>query len=134
VDILTHINIPDMLERHEQKQALATLAVRKRRTSRYFLFDSQNRLCGWESVTTGEKKIAVSQAGELQRFSFMGVHLISPRIFPLLPSEGAFSIVPTYLKLAGQGELILGFPSNDSKWLDVGKPETLKLAADFLAD
>ncbi len=134
VDILTNVNIPEMLAWHKQKQALVTLAVRKRQTSRYFLFDRQNRLCGWESLKDNEKKIIVPQDGDLQRFSFMGVHLISPHLFSLLKTKGAFSIVPAYLELAGQGEKIFGYPANHCKWMDVGRPETLKQASGFLTN
>src|SRR5437762_5682654 len=46
VDVLSTIDLRCMLQFHLQNQALATLAVRERETSRYLLFDRQNQLCG----------------------------------------------------------------------------------------
>src|SRR5216684_2717644 len=46
VDVLSTIDIHRMVEFHKQNQALATLAVQERQTSRYLLFDERNQLCG----------------------------------------------------------------------------------------
>ena len=43
--------------------------------------------------------------------------------------EGAFSIITTYLRLATQGEKMLGFRADEYYWRDLGKPEDLKQAA-----
>jgi NDP-sugar pyrophosphorylase family protein len=43
-------------------------------------------------------------------------------------TEGAFSIVPTYLRLAAQGEKILGFRADEYYWLDLGRPENVARA------
>ena len=61
-------------------------------------------------------------------FAFTGIHIISSRIFPLLTEVGVFSIVPAYLRLAGQGEKIMAFPANEYYWRDLGKPENIKQA------
>ena len=44
VDVISTIDLHRMLLSHRQKQALATLAVQKRETSRHLLFDDQNQL------------------------------------------------------------------------------------------
>ena len=46
VDIISDLDIRKMYDFHCQQQALATLAVRERTTQRFFLFDSNNQLCG----------------------------------------------------------------------------------------
>ena len=56
VDVLSNISLREMLDSHRLKGALATLAVRKRETSRYLLFNKQNQLRAWENIKTGEKK------------------------------------------------------------------------------
>src|ERR1700730_11225643 len=45
VDVLSTIDIERMVQSHRENQALATLAVQERETSRYLLFDAQNQLC-----------------------------------------------------------------------------------------
>src|SRR5208337_3967108 len=46
VDVISTINLGHMLEFHNAKQALATLAVQYRESSRQLLFDADLRLCG----------------------------------------------------------------------------------------
>jgi MurNAc alpha-1-phosphate uridylyltransferase len=57
-DILTDMDLSAMIAQHQQTKALATLAVSERDTSRYFLFDEQDVLCGWRNVKTGEERIS----------------------------------------------------------------------------
>ncbi len=46
VDVISTIDLGRMVEFHNEHQALASLAVQERDTSRYLLFDEQLRLCG----------------------------------------------------------------------------------------
>jgi mannose-1-phosphate guanylyltransferase len=65
----------------------------------------------------------------LQGLAFSGIHVISPRLLPMLTEEGVFSIITSYLRLAAQGEKILAFRSDDYYWRDLGKPADLAQAA-----
>jgi len=56
----------------------------------------------------------------------MGIHVISPRIFPLLKEEGSFSIIKAYLRLISENNLIIGFEADQSNWLDLGKKESFE--------
>ena len=87
VDILTDMNLNEMILQHQQKNPLATLAVSSRQTSRYFLFDDSGELCGWRNVKTGEEKIARNAEKYIEK-AFSGIHVISPRIFPLIKMRG----------------------------------------------
>lgn len=106
---------------------LATLAVRKTESDRYFLFNDAGLLCGWENVKTGEKKISRPEETNLQRFGFTGIHVIHPEIFPLMTEEGAFSITDVYLRLARTHDIRM-FDASGSTWLDIGSPEQLAFA------
>lgn len=132
VDILTNLDLKAMLAQHQAQGALATLAVRQRNSSRYLLLDAQKRLCGWQNVTTQEK-ILVHPQPNLQPYAFSGIHIIEPQVLSLLPQEqGAFSIIPAYLDMAAQ-EQLMGYPHDQDYWFDVGKPERLAKATTFLA-
>jgi NDP-sugar pyrophosphorylase family protein len=61
--------------------------------------------------------------------AFSGIHVISPRLLPMITEEGVFSIIPTYIRLAAQGERILAFRADDYYWRDLGKPADLSQAA-----
>src|ERR1700761_7057651 len=57
VDILTDMDLGAMISNHFRHRPLATLAVTNRNTSRYFLFNEQNELCGWRNVQTGQERL-----------------------------------------------------------------------------
>lgn len=126
VDILTDLNLGDMIQYHEQLMPLATLAVTNRTTSRYFLFDHFHNLCGWRNTKTGEEKISRISVDNSPK-AFSGVHIIDSKIFPLIHQEGKFSMVDVYLDLA-KTEIIKGFDHTGSKFVDVGKPEAVAIA------
>ena len=46
VDVISTIDFGRMLQAHQESGALATLAVQDRKTSRFLLFDENDRLCG----------------------------------------------------------------------------------------
>ena len=46
VDVLSNIDLARMVQFHNEHDALATLAVQERQSSRYLLFDEQGQLCG----------------------------------------------------------------------------------------
>jgi NDP-sugar pyrophosphorylase family protein len=124
VDVISAIDLQRMVEVHKESAALATLAVQQRETSRYLLFDDQLQLSGRRLVKEEKTEIA-RPSQHVSELAFAGIHVISPRIFPLLTEEGVFSIVPAYLRLAAQGERIQAFRADDYYWRDLGKPENI---------
>jgi NDP-sugar pyrophosphorylase family protein len=42
---------------------------------------------------------------------------------------GAFSIISSYLRLAGEGEKIVAFRADEFYWRDLGRPENVAQAA-----
>jgi NDP-sugar pyrophosphorylase family protein len=65
----------------------------------------------------------------LQPLAFSGIHILSPRLLPMLTEEGIFSIIPSYLRLAAQGQKILAFRADQYYWRDLGRPADLTQAA-----
>ena len=129
VDILTNLDLHKIIMQHQQNDPLATLAVTSRITSRYFLFDELNRLCGWKNEKTGEQKIS-RKAIKYYEKAFSGIHVISPKIFHFIKMEGKFSMVDVYLELA-KSQVIESFDHSDSKFIDVGKPESILKAEEM---
>ena len=93
-----------------------------RRTDRYFPFDTDGGLCGWESSAQGRKR----EDGAAQRLAFNGIHVISPEIFPRMTETGAFPINRTYLRLAGEGARIRALRTDDCYYKDIGSPAKLE--------
>lgn len=125
-DVLTNLNLDTMMDFHQQYQPLATLAVTNRESSRNFLFDDENNLCGWKNLKTGEEKISRQKQNLIPK-AFSTVHIIEPKIFPLISRNGKFSIVDSYLEIA-KTHTIKGFDHSGSKFIDVGKPESVATA------
>lgn len=130
VDILSTIDIAQMLRQHTATGALATLAVQPRESSRQLLFDNAGQLCGRQ--ISGETQM-VRVVTNPQSQAFSGIHILSTRIFKKLTEQGAFSIVDAYLRFAGEGENILAFQSRDAYWRDLGRPENIDQAAHDIA-
>jgi NDP-sugar pyrophosphorylase family protein len=126
VDVLSNIDLNKMYDYHAKRNALATLAVQSRKTSRYFLFDENDMLCGWESVADNKKMLTKTPTGDAARLAFNGIHVISPEIFSRMSETGIFSINKTYLRLAGESEKILAFHMDEYYWRDIGRLENLE--------
>jgi NDP-sugar pyrophosphorylase family protein len=128
VDAISNIDLGRLLQFHREHQALATLATQERETSRYLLFDDSSQLCGRKSGKDGTSEI-FRPAATVHSLAFCGIHVISPRLLRMLSEEGAFPIIASYLRLAGQGEKILAFRADEYYWRDLGTPANVALAA-----
>jgi len=131
VDVLSTIDLGRMVQFHKENQALATLAVQGRETSRYLLFDEQRQLCG-RRFREHQKTEWVRPSPQAQPLAFCGIHIISPHLHAMTAEQGAFSIITSYLRLAGLGEKIVGFRADEYYWRDLGKLEDLERAAEDL--
>jgi NDP-sugar pyrophosphorylase family protein len=153
VDIISNIDFARMLQFHTENHALATVAVQSRETSRPLLFDGHNQLRGRR---IDNKDTLVSQPPETTNnchserseesafsshsplathhsplpLAFSGIHIISPRLLPLLTEEGIFSIIPSYVRLSAQSQKILAFRADQYYWRDLGRPADLAQAAE----
>jgi len=128
VDILTDLDYATLQAAFaESGNAVAALAIRRRETSRYLLFDEQLRLAGWRNVKTGERILKRSVAAP-QDWAYSGIGWFGPGIFNYLPPDGtAASLIPALLAAAADGRVV-GFPHDNDRWLDVGKPAALARA------
>ena len=122
-DILTDLSISDLVSYHKQNEALISFGISNRKSSRNFLFDEYNRLCGWENNVTGEQKISIVK-DTLKPMAYSCVAVFDSTVFNLIPQRGKFSLTETYLSLAAE-HLILGYEDAGSKFIDVGKPESV---------
>jgi|HubBroStandDraft_4_1064222.scaffolds.fasta_scaffold180130_2 NDP-sugar pyrophosphorylase family protein len=138
VDVISTIDLAAMLQFHTERQALATLAVRSRDSGRQLLFNDQlqlsgRRVKGHPPLATGHSPLPESTTPSMfEPLAFSGIHIISPRLLPLLSETGPFSIIDSYLRLASQGEKIVAFRHDNSYWRDLGKPADLALAGEDL--
>jgi len=141
VDVLTDIHLGMLAAGHVGSDALATLAVQDRPSSRRLEFDDEG-LLGREGEPLREPR------GEARSRAFAGVQVISPRLLPLLdtigsPPAGAgkaagsgpvFSIVDAYLELASRGHRIAARDVTPAAWFEIGTPERLEAAREAVRE
>jgi N-acetyl-alpha-D-muramate 1-phosphate uridylyltransferase len=124
-DVLSDLPLAEIRAVHLARAPLATLAVMRRESSRFLLFDDLG-LLGRADSAKDLRIEARPQSGEVQELAFAGVHVVSPTIFALLPEAPAFSILDAYLSAVEQGHRIDPFRVDDYAWIDIGKPEQLE--------
>ncbi|MFM2146475.1 MAG: hypothetical protein RL732_1311 [Bacteroidota bacterium] len=134
VDILTDLNIQELFQFHQKEEALISLGITERPSSRKLLFDPSNRLIGWKNTATSETKMATKEykgtESAIKARAYSCVAVFNSKIFSLIRQKGKFSIIDTYLDLAGQYK-IAGYEHSGGRLIDVGKPEAIALAEEL---
>lgn len=133
VDILSNLSLTKLREAHHD-DALATLVVSERKTSRYLLFNHENRLVGWTNVTTGQVKSPYDNLDmeACRKLAFSGIQVLNPKALQLMTDwPEKFSIIDFYLAVAAK-EKIMAYVPNDFKMMDIGKLDTLAQADAFV--
>lgn len=151
-DIYCELDLSLLLAEHRRRDALATLAVMRRESSRQLLFDAEMKLCGWQhgprpansptpnvgAALTREPHvertlIAGAQAKPLQGRSFSGIQLLNAEIFNHVPHQhGNFSIIEIYLNAAQFTGRVFGYVMPKALWIDIGTPAALETLRDRL--
>lgn len=141
VDILSDLDI-SWFASQIRKDALSTLLVSTRDTSRYLLFDPVTmRLVGWTNIKTGEVKSPFQnlQPETCIKLAFSGIHILSDKIFDVMDAyvqekglhDGSYSprfpIIDFYLSVCAEYP-IYGVVAEDLNLIDVGKLDSLEQA------
>ena len=136
VDILSNLDIP-WFRTQTRPEALSTLLVSERETSRYLLFDGEMRLVGWTNVATGEVRSPYPDLNpdHYHKLAFAGIHNLSPAIFDAFEQAGftgRFPIMDFYIQECANYP-IYGVAAPNLRLLDVGKVDSLAQAEELLA-
>ena len=124
VDILTDLNITAFIKAHQKNEALVTLAVSDRNSSRKLLFTEDMNLKGWRNLNTNEEILANESLIDLNEYAFSGIHIINPKLFDFIQEKGKFSIMKIYMELM-KSETIIGFDHTGGILIDVGRPSSV---------
>jgi len=126
VDVLSNINLADLVRDHQASGALASLAVMERKASRYLMIDAGETICGRRRGEDGEVDLRREPFGDLESLGFCGIQVLSAEFLDQMPPVSRYSITDTYLDLTGAGRDIRGIRVDGSKWRDCGRPEDLR--------
>jgi len=135
VDILSNLDLA-WFRSQVRPEAVSTLLVSERKTSRYLLFGPDMRMMGWTNVSTGEVRSPYPpEALEgCKRYAFAGIHNVSPAIFKAFEDAAMpdrFPIMDFYIEQC-KNHPFYGVVAQDLKLVDVGKLDSLYQAEEFL--
>lgn len=145
VDIFSNCDL-EWFMKQVRPDALGTLLVSERETSRFLLFHPETmRLVGWSNVNTGDYHLADKSLAldECRALGFSGIHILSEDVLGLmaqyvnergLVDEGngvKFAIMNFYM-WAAMKKPIYGVVAENLHFLDVGKLDALAPAEEFI--
>ena len=146
VDILSNADL-NWLQSEVKPEALATLMVSERETTRFLLFEPETmRLVGWHNTDSGAHHLADDSIAleDCRALGFSGIHILSDKVLGLMeeyarsrdlpvddPTGVKFSIMNFYLWAASKYP-IYGVVAKDLNFLDVGKLDALAPAEEFV--
>jgi NDP-sugar pyrophosphorylase family protein len=117
VDVITDMNLYEMIDFHKKKKPFVTLAIQKRKTSRLLEFNERRWLIGKEHESSIRENL----------YAFNGIHIISNRIFEKNYAIKFRGILEIYFELIKKKEeIILGFDAGKCMFKDIGKIENLE--------
>lgn len=136
VDILSNAPLKGIYEYHAQHNCDITLTVSERESSRKLLFDREGRLRGWTDIAKGKIRPDNLQiTPELTPYAFSGIYVVSAKIEKYLDEFGKnranFPIMDFLLSMTEELNIRQYYVKN-LKMLDIGKPEALSKASEFL--
>ncbi|RLD45859.1 MAG: nucleotidyltransferase family protein [Bacteroidetes bacterium] len=131
VDVISEIDFKELLVRHTNDNALATLCVRNRNSDRTLIFDKHMELKGWTNKKSKEFKWASQPLTDYTAYAFSGIYVISPGFIHKIKLTGKFSIIDAWLSMAGQHK-IKGYIDQSKHWFDLGTPDKIRQAELYL--
>lgn len=145
-DIISDIDLHDILECHCRTGASITMAVQARPSARHLHFERRSlRLRGWTHTDDNGRIVESRPQGYVpdsddMPMSFDGIHVIQPSVLADLAEygrkmscNGVFSITPAYVSMCRQRDIRGYVVQASAHWYDVGRPETLRAACDYVS-
>ena len=123
-DDLTNLPLDRLVAMHEEKKAIATIALVVRdRVDQYgvVLVDSDGRITGFQ-----EKPAIGTEKSKLVN---TGIYVFSPQIFDRIPEHTFYDFgKQVFPELLRDGLPFYGFDARDAYWCDIGTPDEYRRA------
>ena len=130
VDIISDVNLREMSQQFLDSKDDAWLLTQDRETNRKLLFRDDQQLIGWCNKADVNFKWVYDSFGQYQEMAFSGLHLFRSDLFANFECKPQ-SVIDLYLGLAKTNRII-SKPINPDYWFDLGKPEQLRTAENYL--
>jgi NDP-sugar pyrophosphorylase family protein len=131
-DVLTTLNLKDLLRFHSEQGATATIAVHRRKVDIDYgvvQCDENSRLVGYIEKPSIDYMVS------------MGIYVFEPKVLTYISSNQYLDLPDLIRKMLSAGEKVAGFPYS-GYWQDLGRPDDYERAthdfetmrADFLKE
>ena len=141
VDIISNVNLGEISQEFLDSKDDAWLLTQDRETNRKLLFDDDHQLVGWMNkaeqkfkwVNDEQSALRRAQGPQLYDFkemAFSGLHFFRSDLFAEFEVKRS-SVIDLYLHLA-KNNRIISKPIQPDYWFDLGKPEQLEAAENYL--
>ena len=130
VDIISDVNLGEMSQQFLASNDDAWLLTQDRETNRKLLFNADNQLIGWRNKADGSFKWVYDSFAQYQEMAFSGLHFFRSDLFAEFECKPQ-SVIDLYLKLAKTNRIV-SKPIQPNYWFDLGKPEQLQAAENYL--
>ena len=121
-DVLTTLDLSELIAFHRKSGAIATIASHHRKVKidlGVVKFDGDSRIIGYEEKPSIDYSVS------------MGIYVFEPRVLEFIPKEEYLDFPDLVLKLLAAGEKVSGYLF-DGYWEDLGRPDDYEQAsADF---
>jgi NDP-sugar pyrophosphorylase family protein len=119
-DVLTTLNLKDLIGFHKQQKAIATIASHQRQVHIDFGVLQMNGDC---------TVIGYNEKPNIDYVVSMGIYVFEPEVLRYIPKNQYLDFPDLVLKLIAAGERVLSFPF-DGYWKDLGRPDDYEQAAE----
>lgn len=130
-DILSNADLSVLMSKHIESSADATLLVSKRESSRKLVIDNELFLKGWHNIDTGKYRPKNFRPDTgFKEVAFSGIHVMNVDMISRMTDifrHQPFPVMDFYLNHSKENKFKV-FPVEKLQLIDIGKPETLKIA------
>ena len=117
-DILTDLDLNDLVRFHKSSGAAATISVTNRKVEHNYgivELDGDNNLTGWREKPSIDFNVS------------MGIYVLEPEALEYIPESKAFDLPDLIVALIEAGKTVKAY-TYEGYWLDIGRPKDYEQA------
>jgi NDP-sugar pyrophosphorylase family protein len=118
-DVLTTLDIKELIKFHIEQKAAATIAVHRRKVDIDF---------GVVQCDENFRMVGYTEKPSIDYLVSMGIYVFEPRVLTYIPYDRYLDLPNLVLNMLAAGEKVVGFPYS-GYWQDLGRPDDYEYAS-----
>ncbi len=119
-DVLTTLDLKDLIKFHLDQKAAATIAVHRRKVDIDF---------GVVQCDENFRMVGYTEKPSIDYLVSMGIYVFEPRVLTYIPYNNYLDLPNLVIKMMAAGEKVVGFPYS-GYWQDLGRPDDYEHASE----